>query len=324
MWTQSPSAPTWFTNAINFDYSFIYASYLSNGGSQVSNAPQNSFVLVGRSIYINIDGVSNVSDLKSRLSQKPLTFFVRSTNYTPAADMPVSMETHQQAVLVLDGTEGFEYRADSGLFVSASNVAPGKKTSGTVVCTNFNGETGAQPYSDNGIAINSYGQLVVKSSTYGTDASALLDAIAAQYAAGTPVTIVYQLATPITYAHDPVTLVAVPYTEADATSAQQLANTPSTLPYIDSADVPMLLDDTVQPMALAAPLASALPVTGTFVVSSQDGTTVPVSLKAMQDGGNAATIEGHTWADILAAIQAATASTANALRLLEGGEGRCC
>lgn len=95
------------------------------------------------------------------------------------------------------------------------------------------------------------------------------------------------------YAHDPVTLEAVPYTEADATAAQQMAATPSTLPYIDSADVPMMLD-AAEPTAAAAPLASTLPVAGTYVVSSQDGTTVAVTLKAFQDGGDAATLGGMT------------------------------
>ena len=50
---------------------------------------------------------------------------------------------------------------------------------------------------------------------------------------------------------------------------------------------------------------------GTFTVTGEN--SLSVLLKAFQDGGDAATIEGHTWADILAAIQAATASTANAL-----------
>lgn len=125
------------------------------------------------------------------------------------------------------------------------------------------------------------------------------------------------------YAHQAVELVAVPYTEADVDAAQQLANTPSTLPYIEDADVPMLLDsigmpepdvamqsdgtldaDNTQKAAdwientaqrlMNVSLASALPVAGTYVVSSQEGTTVLVSLKAMQDGGDAATLGGQT------------------------------
>lgn len=110
------------------------------------------------------------------------------------------------------------------------------------------------------------------------------------------------------YAHDPVTLVAVPYTEADATAAQQLASTPSTLPYIEDADVPMLLNesDATQTTESVAPLESALPVAGTYVVSSQDGTTVQVSLKAMQDGGDAATLDGMTPSDLKEGGNAAT------------------
>lgn len=50
---------------------------------------------------------------------------------------------------------------------------------------------------------------------------------------------------------------------------------------------------------------------GTFTVTGEN--TLSVRLKAFQDGGDAATIEGHTWADILAAIQAAIAPTAQAL-----------
>lgn len=102
------------------------------------------------------------------------------------------------------------------------------------------------------------------------------------------------------YAHQAVELVAVPYTEADVTAANQLASTPSTLPYIEDSDVPMLLNesDATQTTESVAPLASALPVAGTYVVSSQDGTTVQVSLKAMQDGGDAATLGGFTLDDI--------------------------
>ena len=102
------------------------------------------------------------------------------------------------------------------------------------------------------------------------------------------------------YAHQAVELAAVPYTEADVAAANQLANTPSTLPYIEDADVPMLLNesDATQTTESVAPLASALPVAGTYIVSSQEGTTVQVSLKAMQDGGNAKTLCGKSIDDL--------------------------
>lgn len=69
------------------------------------------------------------------------------------------------------------------------------------------------------------------------------------------------------YAHDPVTMVAVPYTAADSNK------TP-----------------------------------GTYEVSSQDGATVTVSLKAMQDGGDAATLDGLTLDDIKQLISDAVAA----------------
>lgn len=104
------------------------------------------------------------------------------------------------------------------------------------------------------------------------------------------------------YAHPAVDLVAVPYTQADVDAANQLANTPSTLPYIEDSDVPMLLNesDETQTAESVAPIASALPVAGTYVVSSQEGTTVQVSLKAMQDGGDASTFGGKTVEELVA------------------------
>lgn len=329
VWTQSPSAPTWFTCAISFDYSLIYASYLPNGGSQVSNAPQNSFVLVGTSIYINIDGVSNVSDLKSRLSQKPLTFFVRSTSYTEDNDIPVALEEHTKYYHVFDGTENIVGYTDLGtvarVFVKDMPSIPTKYAG--CICNAFKTDTAYTGDYEHCYANKEPYLFIDKSRLSEQSNAGVKSYFASLYSSGTPIVMVYELATPAVYAHDPVTLVAVPYTEADTVAAQQLANTPSTLPYIDSADVPMLLDSIGMPEAdvevqpdgtldaentrkaeewiqetaqrlMAAPLASALPVAGTYVVSSQNGTTVLVSLKAMQDGGDAATLGGMTLEDI--------------------------
>lgn len=236
------------------------------------------------------------------------------------------------------GTENFEARSQGSfnvfLFISgAPNSVPRSQ-----LCNNYFGYSGGW----NAI-VNGSVQVVDNSIGFRDDrfssAEEFKSHLASLYSAGTPVKIRYRStayaeaddlfvslethANGHTYAHDPVELVAVPYTDSDVTAAQQLVNTPSTLPYIDSADVPMLLDSIgmpepdveVQPdgtldaentqkaaewvqetaqRLMAAPLASAPPVAGTYVVSSQDGTTVLVSLKAMQDGGDAATIGGQT------------------------------
>lgn len=126
------------------------------------------------------------------------------------------------------------------------------------------------------------------------------------------------------YAHQAVDLVAVPYTQADVDVANQLASAPSTLPAIDSPDVPMLLDATdPEQTAQASLTANAIPVVGTYVVSSQDGTAVAVSLKPFQDGGDAATVGGYTAQELIAGsgnVDAATLNGKTAQQILQSAE----
>lgn len=299
----------------------------------------------GSKIVFTLFGQKSVEDANAYLAQNPIAIWYRSTNYTEANDIPVALEEHQQAVLVLTGTEKDLLFAATGLqtepvlpfYINNINRRAAPK------CSHYAPKNTGIPIPDNSLYFfdTYFGRrLAIRDSSW----SSLEDAksyLASQYAAGTPVTVVYKLSAPAIYAHDPVDLVPVPvpYTEEDATAAQQLANTPSTLPYIDSADIPMLLNKTteaepaaesepaaeaatetdaegttstevppadatnaVQPMTMPAPLSTALPVAGTYVVSSQNGTTVQVSLKSMQDGGDAATLEGMTLDDIKALI----------------------
>lgn len=126
------------------------------------------------------------------------------------------------------------------------------------------------------------------------------------------------------YAHPAVYLVAVPYTKADVDAANQLAGTPRTLPAIDRPDVPVLLDVTdPEQTPQAALAANAIPVAGTYVVSSQDGTTVAVSLKPFQDGGDAATVGGYTAQELIAGsgnVDAATLNGQTAQQILQSAE----
>ena len=159
-------------------------------------------------ICVRIQGVSTVSALKEYLAANPLTVWYRSTNYTEAADIPVSLETHVQAVLVLDGTEGWMANAGSAWCYSKTGITPGKSTDGTVVCSQFKGRANTSYIDTNWVTVSATGYVVIKSDAYTSDTEALSAYLAAQYAAGTPVTIVYQLATPITYAHEAVVLEA--------------------------------------------------------------------------------------------------------------------
>lgn len=181
--------------------------------------PSTAFTL--NSEYI---GITNIGKLigavyKSRLSSQdaegvkayfaahPLTVWYRSTNYTNSADIPVSLETHQQAVLVLDGTENFLKTVGQENIFQISNLFPGKNF--TANSSHYKNGGNAWNNMPNYSVLNSVNYLGFKDDRFDT-AEEFKAYLAEQYAAGTPVTIVYQLATPITYAHEAVVLPALP------------------------------------------------------------------------------------------------------------------
>lgn len=254
---------------------------------------------------------------QSFFAEHPAKVRYKSTAYTEANDKPVQLETHGFGVYVVTGQETitvpwtdenkpnlYTYRLTSPF------EAPDR--SDKLVCSHFKTSVtlNANRFSESVVMCSSNALFFCFDGVSTIDDAKVF--FAAQYSAGTPVTAAVPLSTPAIYAHDPVTLVAVPYTEADVTAANQLANTPSTLPAIDSPDVPMLLDSAdntdsaAQVMALAA---NAVPVAGTYVVSSQDGTTVAVSLKAMQNGGDAATLGGQAPSSFAPASHASNGTT---------------
>lgn len=276
--------------------------------------PANSYCFtVGSNgnLYVKTDGEQTLEQFKESLVKKNLVFYLRSTAYTEANDIPVQLETHNSAKVVDDGTLSWR--------TSAGDSAPGS----TYVIFDIN--LAGYPMGINSTGMSSIGVRVGNAwtnllpdgsnfflqnngantsyaSRYDNGLDAWTQMLNALREAGTPFEIVYPSVTPVIYAHDPVTLVAVPYTQADVDAANQLASRPSMLPNIDSPDVPMLLDAAnnaesaaVQTMAIAE---NAVPVAGTYVVSSQDGTTVALYLKAMQDGGDAATLGGMTLDEI--------------------------
>lgn len=170
---------------------------------------------------------TTIQDFKAILAAHPLTVWYRSTNYTESADIPVSLETHQQAVLVLDGTESvvlyWNGKRDQQLANGrlTFNVAGQAFQNGNAAkCSHFayysgvtggvGNQVGFQPAATNRF------YFCMDLSTIGASASDIDETLrskvsaylAAQYAAGTPVTIVYQLATPITYAHPAVDIIS--------------------------------------------------------------------------------------------------------------------
>ena len=193
----------YFNYLVNVTNNSLFTGQQDNVGAVMQSRTVSS-----GAVYVRISGISTVEALREYLAAHPLTVWYRSTNYTPAADIPVSLETHQQAVLVLDGTEGWMANAGSAWCYSKSGITPGKGTDGTVVCSQFKGRANTSYIDTNWVTVSATGYVVIKSDVYTSDAEALSAYLAAQYAAGTPVTIVYQLAAPIACTHPAVVLEA--------------------------------------------------------------------------------------------------------------------
>lgn len=232
------------------------------------------------SFYCTVDGVflflaaESLAAAKQILSQRPLTMWLRSANYTPATDIPVSLETHQQAVVVLDGTENIVATTISSgkRFVvnvgSIPNVPSSPGSVGDILCSHYKpvsrDTTNAGTHGISFKTPNQSGFYIVDDRYTGdADATNFKAYLAEQYAAGTPVTIVYQLAAPITYAH--------PAVELEAATGGQL----------------------------------------TYTVTGQSGGTVSVALKPFQDGGNAKTADSA--ANAQNAVNAQTANNSQQL-----------
>lgn len=249
-----------FSEAYTSDYVYnkTVSAYTASLGVGVYGGENTFFdVVVSKADY------PSVSEWKAHLAARyaagtPVTIWYRSTNYTPAADIPVSLETHAQSVLVLDGTEGWQqYSTDPSVtnhkayLLPVAGTVASQNSGKQVLCTIAPTKSASSAYVTDANAVFSFSNgnigLQLPTETAGT-VSALKSYLAAQYAAGTPVTIVYELATPITYAHEAVVL--------EAATGDQL----------------------------------------TYTVTGQSGGTVSVALKPFQDGGDAKQLDGLTLA----------------------------
>ena len=147
---------------------------------------------------------------RTYIAAHPITVWYRSTNYTESADIPVSLETHQQAVLVLDGTKNVQkITSDVGQFlISKAIPQPAKGGADSGVCS-----IAVRKYDKNinGFYFNANSAQLIFGASYASQfesADAFKTKLAELYAAGTPAQFVYPLATPITYAHEAVVLEA--------------------------------------------------------------------------------------------------------------------
>ena len=157
-------------------------------------------------IVITDFACSTVEELKAKLTENPVTVYYQSTAYDGTNGLDVCLTKYQTGFVEIDGeTVRGSYaqigERPYGLVVSPSTIV----SSESLICSNANVENlnlnwGYVYAANNPIKDFIFG-LVGSDITSTTELNAYF---AAQKAAGTPVQVVYQLATPEQYATDPI------------------------------------------------------------------------------------------------------------------------
>ena len=149
--------------------------------------------------------IADLSGFRSALAASPVIFFYKSVNYTPEADIAVVLEKRATGYAVFDGTEKFAREADSVnrvcLGIASWNAAApqGIPAEGFLSSQLKRGDTST---TEGTMQIASR-EFYMWLAGYGLDKSIedIKSFLSAQYSAGTPVQVVYELASATTYAH---------------------------------------------------------------------------------------------------------------------------
>lgn len=159
--------------------------------------------LSGNTLMVAVSDLScsTVTEFKNKLKSKPLIVYVQVAGYDGTNGLDVCLTEYNVGFVELDGTEAWNWNT-SLAWAYISTFLLNNKTGIAPACSHYQG-TGAAIPAANQVAINELGSLIIKDPSWKSvdDAKAYL---AAQKEAGTPVQVAYQLATPETYATDPV------------------------------------------------------------------------------------------------------------------------
>ena len=160
--------------------------------------------LIG-AVYKSRLSSQDAEGVKAYFAAHPLTVWYRSTNYTEADDIPVSLETHVRWRSDLSSKLTVYYNADKSVQAVLQNAPAPKDTGATALCSIAKYKeslTGDGFYLSKSPMSVFFGGAFTQSAGWSnvSDAKAFFDA--------NEVSVVYQLATPITYAHEAVVLEA--------------------------------------------------------------------------------------------------------------------
>lgn len=183
-------------------YKFIIGN---NGTTDVITDKTFSFYTgAPQRVMVRDNSYTTVEEFKSYLASNPLTIYYQSTAYDGTNGLDVCLTEYQTGFVELDGTEASHiFEGMFYLDYSASWPTPANRVNG--VCSHYP----YGPYGKGKIGLTDNGAAVVynPNGDYTGDEGGLANwkaYLAAQKEAGTPVQIAYQLATPETYATDPV------------------------------------------------------------------------------------------------------------------------
>ena len=192
-------ADTSNNNAGSNNFPLLAQGQTGDGARGFTIAPYSGEI----SIIVYSDG-GTLESFRSYLAANPMSVWYQSTNYDGTNGLDVCLMKYQTGFVELDGTEASHLYEDIfSLDYSAAWPTPANRVNG--VCSHYPYRTygkGKIGLTDNGTAV-----AYTPNGDYTGDEGGLANwkaYLAAQKAAGTPVQIAYQLATPEVYATDPV------------------------------------------------------------------------------------------------------------------------
>lgn len=164
-----------------------------------------------RSLYLRYDSLfTNVEELKTYLSAHPLTVYYQSTSYNGANGLDICLTKYQNGSIELDGTESnlqffSEYQTLAIKGITTAGDPSQANAYGVCISSHFAlVPPGTSTTLDKVVyGQPQYNQIIIHDTSWNSLETAKAY-LAAQKAAGTPVQIAYQLATPEVYATDPV------------------------------------------------------------------------------------------------------------------------
>ena len=196
------------------------SNYLRSIGASWADIKSGEFFTEALSYYVGvcISSITTLEAFKSYLSAHPLTVFYKSVNYTPENDIPVALESHVMGYVVFDGTENWT-GPEGGFNRFVYDIKDTMQSAYRQECISNQGRFSVTSHEEFTCFISKRNFYYYPESSI-TNLTSFKAWVASQYSAGTPVQVVYELASSATYAHpiQPETIPAYYGTEGFVTA----------------------------------------------------------------------------------------------------------